>query len=108
MHVQHIRTVKDRVRCMYNSVPFKMMPSHMIVEMVTSATFWLNMFPPTDGISKVISPRGIILGLTVDYNNEQCKLEFGSYANMTTRCKHVLLVRSVCDLPVMNKGATTS
>ena len=78
---RHIRTVKDRVRCMYNSVPFKKIPSRMIVEMVTSATFWLSMFPPTDGISKVISPRGIIHGLTVDYN-KHCQLEFGSYAQV--------------------------
>jgi hypothetical protein len=78
---RHIRTVKDRVRCMYNSVPFKKMPSRMIVEMVTSATFWLNMFPPRDGISKTISPRGIIHGLTVDYN-KHCQLEFGSYAQV--------------------------
>ena len=78
---RHIRTVKDRVRCMYNSVPFKKMPSRMIVEMVTSATFWLNMFPPRDGVSKTISPRGIIHGLTVDYN-KHCQLEFGSYAQV--------------------------
>jgi hypothetical protein len=53
---RHIRTVKDRVRCMYNhAVPFKKMPSRMIMEIVTSATFWLNMFPPRDGISKTIS-----------------------------------------------------
>jgi hypothetical protein len=78
---RHIRTVKDRARCMYNSVPFKKMPSRMIMEMVTSATFWLIMFPPTDGISKVISPRGIIHGLTVDYN-KHCQLEFGSYAQV--------------------------
>ena len=43
---RHIRTVKDRVRCMYNTVPFKKMPSRMIMTMVMSATFWLNMFPP--------------------------------------------------------------
>jgi hypothetical protein len=59
----HIRTVKERTRCMYNTVPFKKMPPRMIVEMVLSATFWLNMFPHNDGISDVISPRGIIVGV---------------------------------------------
>jgi hypothetical protein len=39
------------------------------------------MFPPRDGISKTISPRGIIHGLTVDYN-KHCQLEFGSYAQV--------------------------
>ena len=93
---RHIRTVKDRVRCMYNAVSFKKMPSCMIMEIVTSATFWLNMFPPADGVSKVISSRrGIIHGLTVDYN-KHCQLEFGSYAqveeehdnSMQTRTSH--------------------
>ena len=78
---RHIRTVKDCMRCIYNSVPFKKMPSPMIVEMMTSATFWLNMFPPTDRISKVISHRGIIHSLTVDYN-KHCQLGFGSYAQV--------------------------
>ena len=78
---RHIRTVKDRTRCTYSTVPFKKMPSRMIVEMVMSATFWLNMFPPVDGISDVISPRGIIVGLTIDYN-KHCRLEFGSYVQV--------------------------
>jgi hypothetical protein len=107
---RHIRTVKDCVRCMYNSVSFKKMPSCMIVEMVTSATFWLNMFPPRDEISKTISPRGIIHGHTVDYNkhtvNSSLAAMHRSMKNMTTRCKHAPLVQSVCDLPVTNKGAT--
>jgi hypothetical protein len=53
----------------------------MIVEMVLSATFWLNMFPHNDGISDVISPRGIIVGMTIDYA-KHCRLEFGSYAQV--------------------------
>jgi hypothetical protein len=59
---RHIRTVKERTRCMYNTVPFKKMPSRMIVEIVLSATFWLNMFPHNDRISDMISPR-IIVGV---------------------------------------------
>jgi hypothetical protein len=35
---RHIRTVKERTRCMYNTVPFKKMPSRMIGEMVVAAT----------------------------------------------------------------------
>jgi hypothetical protein len=53
----------------------------MIVEMVLSATLWLNMFPHNDGISDVISPRGIIIGMTIDYA-KHCRLEFGSYTQV--------------------------
>jgi hypothetical protein len=53
---RYIWTVKERTRCVYNTVPFKCMPSSMIVEMVHSGVFWLNMFPPEDGISETLSP----------------------------------------------------
>ena len=101
---RHIRTVKDRVRCMYNSVPFKKMPSRMIVEMVTSATFWLNMFPPRDGISKTISPRGIIHGLTVDYN-KHCQLEFGSYAQVDEEHDNLMQTAAKLAGPYSSPGA---
>ena len=75
---RYIRTVKDRARCVYNSVPFRKMPSRMTVEMIMASVFWLNMFPATDGISDSLSPRAIISGLKLDYN-KHCKLEFGTY-----------------------------
>ena len=40
-----IRTIKERARCMYNSVPFQRFPVLMLKEMVTACVFWLNMFP---------------------------------------------------------------
>jgi hypothetical protein len=55
------------------------MPSIMVIEMVQLSVFWMNMFPVTDGVSDTISPRGIIVGLKLDYN-KHCQLEFGSYA----------------------------
>jgi hypothetical protein len=50
----------------------------MVIEMVQASMFWLNMFPPTDGISTTISPCELIARLQIDYN-KHCKLEFGSY-----------------------------
>jgi hypothetical protein len=40
--------------------------------------FWLNMFPPNDGISPTLSPRAMMIGFTLDYA-KHCRLEFGSY-----------------------------
>ena len=78
---RYIRTVKERTRCVYITVPFKAMPTRMIVEMVLSSVFWLNMFPPADGVSKTISPRGIIAGIHLDYT-KHCQLEYGTYAQV--------------------------
>jgi hypothetical protein len=65
----------------YNTVPFKRIPSGMLIEMVQLSVFWLNMFPATDGVSDTLSPRGIIVGLKLDYN-KHCQLEFGAYAQV--------------------------
>jgi hypothetical protein len=42
------------------------MPARITIEMVYSSNFWLNMFPPTDGVSKTLSPRTIIAGGELD------------------------------------------
>jgi hypothetical protein len=63
-----IRTVKERTHCVYNTVPFKQMPSCMVVEMVHAGVFWLNMFPPEDGVSDTLSPRALVTGLQLDFN----------------------------------------
>jgi hypothetical protein len=57
------------------------MPARMVIEMVHASVFWLSMFPATDGVSDVISPRGLVVGLKLDYN-KHCKLEFGSYVQI--------------------------
>jgi hypothetical protein len=76
-----IRTVKERTRCIYNTLKFKRMPPRIIIEMVYHSVFWLNMFPATDGISKTMSPRSIIAGLKLDYH-KHCQLEFGTYVQV--------------------------
>jgi hypothetical protein len=78
---RYIRTIKERTRCIYNVVPFKRMPGLMIVELVHSSNFWLNMFPANDGVSAVQSPRRILTGPTGDYALH-CQLEFGEYAQV--------------------------
>ena len=36
---RHIRTIKERTRCVYNTLPFTKMPSRMIIEMVYVSNF---------------------------------------------------------------------
>jgi hypothetical protein len=82
---RYIRTVKERVRCIYNTLPFTLMPNRLIVEMVYFSVFWLNSFPARDGISETLSPRALVTGQQIDYN-KHCKLEFGLYVQ--THEKH--------------------
>jgi hypothetical protein len=53
---RHICTIKEQTRCVYNTIPFKRLPSCMIIEMAHASVFWLNMFPASDGVSDVLSP----------------------------------------------------
>ena len=75
---RQIRTIKERTRCVYTTLPFTRMPARMIVEMVYSSNFWLNSFPALDGVSDTLSPRAMIVGTQIDYA-KHCKLEFGTY-----------------------------
>jgi hypothetical protein len=72
------RTIKERVRSIFNSLPFTRMPRRMIIEMAKSAVFWRNAFPADDGISDEMSPRAIVTGNTLDYRRH-CQYEFGEY-----------------------------
>ena len=54
---RQIRTVKERTRAIYCTLPFKKMPRRLIIEMVYAANYWLNMFPRKGGVCKTLSPR---------------------------------------------------
>ena len=72
------RTVKERVRGIYNTLPFQKMPGCLIAEMVYTAVFWLNTFYPSRHTLSSLSPRTIVTGLTVDFL-KHCKHKFGTY-----------------------------
>ena len=75
---RHIRTIKERVRCVYATMPFNKIPSRMLVELVYFCIFWLNSFPAKDGISDTLSPRSIVYGTHIDFT-KHAKLQFGEY-----------------------------
>jgi hypothetical protein len=78
---RHIRTLKERARAVYNTLPFQRLPARMIIELIHYCTFWLNAFPHADVLSDVLSPRNIVSGLGIDFNRH-CKIEFGAYAQV--------------------------
>ena len=51
----------------------------MVIDLVHLCAFWLNVFPPgLKTIHPTMSPRAILTGLEVDFNNH-CKLKFVEY-----------------------------
>ena len=72
------RTVKERIRCIFNNTPFKRMPIRMVTEMVYSAVFWLNSLIPEHGVSVTMSPRELMTGVSLDANTHG-RFQFGEY-----------------------------
>ena len=59
---RYIRTIKERMRCIVNTLPFTTLPPQLVIEMAKNIIFWLNAFPVADGVSTTMSPREIITG----------------------------------------------
>ena len=75
---RYIRTVKERMRAIYNTLPFQKIPARLVIEMAKTAVFWLNAFPMAGGASHDLSPRTIITGQQLDYKRH-CRFQFGEY-----------------------------
>ena len=73
-----IRTIKDRVRCFWVSLPFKKAPKIMVDECLHMVITCINSLPQKNGISDTLSPSSIILGRDkIDGNN--LRAIFGRY-----------------------------
>ena len=62
-----IRTIKERMRAIYNTLPFQKVPARLIAEMGNASVFWLNSLPQKNGFHSELSPRTIITGQTLDF-----------------------------------------
>ena len=91
---RHIRTIKERVRATYNMLPFKKLPDRLVIEMVYASNFWLNCFPPENGISDTLSPRAIVTGSSITFH-DHCQLEFGTYAQVHEDHDNTMATRTV-------------
>jgi hypothetical protein len=75
---RQLRGIKERARAIVSTLPFKNLPSRMIIELIHFVVLLFNAFPPSSGISNTYSPRTIMTGTTLDYN-KHCRLPFGAY-----------------------------
>jgi hypothetical protein len=65
---RRIRTLKEWCRGICNTLPFTKLPGQLLVQMVSTYNFWLNVFLPKDGVSRNINPRELITGTKIDFN----------------------------------------
>ena len=76
-----IKLMKERIRAVCNSLPYKKMPVRMIIEMVYNMIYWIDAVPAVDRVSDTQGPSTIITGHKPNYNRH-CNLEFGTYCQV--------------------------
>lgn len=76
-----IRTIKERNRSLVSTMPFVHYPKLFKLALITNAVTWLNMFPHTDGISNILSPRVIVTGVSANFKTH-CRVPIGSYCEI--------------------------
>ena len=91
---RYIRTIKERMWGITNTLPFKRLPCNMIIELAKAAVYWLNSVPSHMGVSPTISPRTIITGQVLDYH-KHCRYEFGEYVQTHEEHDNSLVSRTV-------------
>ena len=65
---RYIRTVKERMRGISNTIPFKRLTRNMVMKLAKAVVYWLNSVPSNMGVSSTMSPRTIITGQLLDYH----------------------------------------
>ena len=78
---RRIRMIKERVRAVRSSLPFKRIPRRLAINMVLYVVKQLTFFPTKGGVSETLSPRMIMTGETLDYKRHLC-LQFGEYCQV--------------------------
>ena len=91
---RYIHTVKECMRGISNTIPFKRMTRNMVMELAKAVVYWLNSVPSNTGVSPTMSPRTIITGQLLDYH-KHCRYEFGEYVQTHEEHDNTLLSRTV-------------
>ena len=90
---RRIRTLKERCRSIFNTLPFTKLPGTLIVQMVSTCNFWLNIYPPKDGVSRTINPRELITGMKIDYN-KHVRAAYGDYVQVHEEHNNSMVMRT--------------
>ena len=82
---RYICTIKERMRGVSNTIPFKRLTRNMVMKLAKAVVYWLNSVPSNTGVSPTMSPRTIVTGQLLDYH-KHCRYEFGE--NVQTHEEH--------------------
>jgi len=86
-----IKTGKERIWAIINTLPFEKYPHQLIVESVDNAVFWMNCFPHKDEIHVTLSPCPKVTGSHIEYH-KHCKLQFATHVQVHEQHKNSLLL----------------
>ena len=100
-----IRTIKERVRCMYHAVPYTRITKLMTKYMIENAVKCLNSFPSKGSVSTTLSPATIVLGIHKPDMNVK-RISYGSYAMVYIGTKNTLKARSVPGIALKDSNDT--
>jgi hypothetical protein len=92
-----IRTVKERVRAVITTLPFRAIPLIVTAHAVVFSVMWINFFPPKGGLSSTLSPQAIVTGLSPNAE-KHCRIPFGAYAQVhvdNTQSNNAMISRTV-------------
>ena len=100
---RYIRTVKERMRGIYNTLPFQRIPARLVAEMAKACVFWLNSLPPQNDFGNALSPRTIVTGQRLDFKRH-CRFQFGEYVQTHEQHDNSMLSRTVGALALRPTG----
>ena len=89
-----IRVIKERARAHYAMLPFEYVPKIMIVQLIYTVVFYLNVFPWPEGVSLTLCPTSIVEGWIPDYNLH-FQVLFGEYAQTYEDTTNTMVERTV-------------
>ena len=75
---RNIRTIKERIRSLFHSLPYRGLPKTIMQYLVVQTTSTLNYFPARYGLSRYYSPRMILQKKLLNFNTH-CKHYTGEY-----------------------------
>jgi hypothetical protein len=73
--------VKERARSTISTLPYKLLPKLVIIELMHFCVMWMSSFPVKWGISEKWSPREIVLRHKLDAKMH-CKVPLGAYCEV--------------------------
>ena len=100
---QFIRTVKERMRAIYNTLPFRNIPARLVGEMAKACIFWLNSLPPQSNFGNELSPRTIVTGQIQDFK-QHCRFQFGEYVQTHEQHNNSIMSRTMGALALCPTG----